>query len=247
MTHAYLGPAFSAPACRAALESADLSFEEPADLVGTVAERLAAGEVVAWFQGRMEFGPRALGARSILAHPGRPGTADRVNAEIKLRERWRPFCPSVLAERAPEVLGSAHPAPFMTLSFAVPSAWRTRIGETVHVDGTARPQTVTAEASPLYHRLIRRFEELTGLPAVLNTSLNRRGEPIVCTPEDAVAMFLGSGLGWLAIGPYLARKGPERSDERPHAPVGEAARSEAARDMTASVDAPRPSGYGPPP
>ncbi len=203
MAHAYLGPAFAPDACRRALEAAGLAFREPPDLVDAVARLLAAGEVVAWFQGRLEWGPRALGARSILAHPGRPGTADRINADVKLRERWRPFCPSVLAERAAEVLGSAHPAPFMTLSFDVPSSWRDRIGETVHVDGTARPQVVDAATSPLYHRLIARFEQLTGLPAVLNTSFNRRGEPVVCTPEDALATFLGSGLRLLAIGPYL--------------------------------------------
>jgi carbamoyltransferase len=207
MRHCYLGPAFDAAACRQALEAAGLPFEEPGDIAEAVAERLAAGDVVAWFQGRMEFGPRALGARSILAHPGLAGMADRINAQVKFRERWRPFCPSLLPARAARVLGSAHPAPFMTLSFDAAPDWRERISEAVHVDGTVRPQVVDPEAHPLYHRVLERFEARTGLPAVINTSLNRRGEPLVCTPEDAVRMFRGCALERLAIGPYLARRG----------------------------------------
>jgi carbamoyltransferase len=206
MRHAYWGPAYDRGACRRALESAGLAFEEPADMAERAAEILAQGSVLAWFQGRMELGPRALGARSILAHPGLAGMADRINAQVKFRERWRPFCPSILAARASEVLGAAHEAPFMTISFDVAKAWRERIGEAVHVDGTARPQVVDAASAPLFHRVIERFEARAGLPALLNTSLNRRGEPIAMTPEDAVRVFRESGLEALALGPFLARK-----------------------------------------
>lgn len=206
MRHCYLGPSYEAADCRRALERAGLAFEEPADLADRAAALLAAGQVLGWFQGRMELGPRALGARSILAHPGLAGIADRVNAQVKFRERWRPFCPSVLAARAAEVLGSAHPAPFMTISFDVAKPWRERIREAVHVDGTVRPHVVDGAANPLYERLLERFAARTGLPAVINTSLNRRGEPIVMTPEEAVRMFVESGLERLAIGPFIARK-----------------------------------------
>ena len=167
---------------------------------------VAGGEVVAWCQGRMEFGPRALGNRSILANPSTPGVSDKVNGQVKFREKWRPFCPSVIEEKATEVLGTDHPAPYMTISFRVTDEWKDRIKEAVHVDGTIRPQIVSADANPTYHRLISKFHEKSGVPVVLNTSLNRRGEPMVCAPKDAVAMFYGCGLEHLFINDHYITK-----------------------------------------
>lgn len=195
----YLGPSFTTPQIAAELDGLRIPYEIVSDAPGKAAELLAAGEVVAWFQGRMEWGPRALGNRSILGNPGARGTADDINGRIKYRERWRPFCPSVLAERAEEFLGSKHPADFMTLAFRVPDEWKTRTPDAVHVDGTVRPQAVSAATNPRYHRLISEFEKRTGLPCVINTSLNRRGEPMILSPRDALSMFYGSGLEHLFL------------------------------------------------
>jgi carbamoyltransferase len=173
---------------------------------GETAEILAAGHPVAWFQGRMEFGPRALGARSILGCPSAPGIADRINEQIKFRERWRPFCPSVLDTVAADIIQTSHPAPFMTITFDVAEAWRQRIPEVVHEDGTARVQVVTREENGRYYELIEALERLTGNAVVLNTSLNRRGEPMVCSPEDALDMFFGSDLEYLVLEDFLVTK-----------------------------------------
>ena len=154
----------------------------------------------------MEFGPRALGNRSILGDPSRPGIADRINAQIKYRERWRPFCPSILDRAAEEILQTRHPAPYMTFAFKVAEHWKERIPEVVHMDGTARAQVVTQATNPRYYALIEELERLRGVPVVLNTSLNRRGEPIVCTPTDALDMFYGSDLQFLFIEDLLVRK-----------------------------------------
>jgi carbamoyltransferase len=208
MRHGYYGPEFSTREIEEELDSLRIPHRRVEDPVAMAAELVAAGEIVAWFQGRMEFGPRALGNRSILGHPGRSGTADEINERIKYRERWRPFCPSVLEEYASEVLGSKHPAPFMTYAFSAASEWRQRIAEVVHVDGTLRPQSVSAATNPRFHRLISKFHERTGLPCVINTSLNRRGEPIVCAPRDALAMFYGSGLEHLFLEDVYVCKRP---------------------------------------
>ena len=207
MTHVHLGPAFSPRECRDALRShSGLAVVELDDVPGRAAEILAAGHPLAWFQGRMEFGPRALGARSILGCPGVSGIAVRINAEIKFRERWRPFCPSLTDTVAADILGTSHPAPFMTIAFDVAEHWRSRIPEVVHVDGTARAQVVTPDANPRYYALLERLGELTGNPVVLNTSLNRRGEPIACTPADALDIFVGSDLGHLVMEDLLITK-----------------------------------------
>ena len=207
MTHVHLGPAFSAGDCRDALSShSGLMAVELDDVPGRTAEILADGHPLAWFQGRMEFGPRALGARSILGCPSVPGIAARINAEIKYRERWRPFCPSLTDTVATDILGTSHPAPFMTIAFDVREPWRSRIPEVVHVDGTARAQVVTRGANPRYYALLERLGELTGAPVVLNTSLNRRGEPIACTPADALDIFVGSDLGYLVMENLLVTK-----------------------------------------
>ena len=208
LRHVFLGPQFSVSACLEALNryAGAAHWQRVADLASCVAQLLLAGHPVAWFQGRMEFGPRALGARSILGCPRTPGIADTINTQIKFRERWRPFCPSVLAHTAQAMTGSSHPAPFMTMTFAVSPQWRQRIPEVVHADGTARLQIVDQQTQPRYHALLIEMEKRTGIGAVLNTSLNRRGEPMVCTPDDALAMFFGSDLKFLALEELLVCK-----------------------------------------
>ncbi len=214
MREPYLGPSYSNEAIDAALRRFNIPYESPRDIVEEAADLLAKGEVVAWFQGRMEWGPRALGNRSILGHPATPGVADRVNGQIKFREKWRPFCPSMRRERAEEILGTRHDSPYMTFSFTATREWSRRIPEVVHVDGTCRPQLVSEELNPRFYRLLAAFEKRTGLPVLLNTSLNRRGEPMVCSPEDALAMFYGSGLEYLVLGDRLVRKRPPAPGQR---------------------------------
>ncbi len=206
MDTAYLGPSYGEAEVRAALEGAKIPFLRPADLAAEVARLVSGGEPVARFDGAMEWGPRALGNRSILAHPGLQGTADSINRAIKFREPWRPFCPVILAERAEEILCSRHPCPHMTLSFFVAPAWRSRLSEVVHVDGTTRPQVLERRHNPGLHAIVSEFERITGLPAMLNTSFNLRGEPIVMSPRDALRTFYSSGLRRLAIGPFLVSK-----------------------------------------
>jgi len=208
LEHLYLGPSFTTPECQLACEKhsdkLDVTVEE--NITQTTAELLAAGHPVAWFQGAMEFGPRALGGRSILGCPSSEGIADRINEQIKYREKWRPFCPSLLEEIAEEVIQTNHPAPYMTITFDVAASWHERIPEVVHKDGTARVQTVSKKAHPRYHELLTKMTSLTGTGVLLNTSLNRRGEPIVCTPEDALDMFFGSDLQYLAMEDLLVSK-----------------------------------------
>jgi len=212
MRHPYHGPAYGAEQVERALAGSGLACSPVRDPAARAAELLHAGHVVAWFQGRMEWGPRALGNRSILGNPSVRGTADRINGQIKFREVWRPFCPSILEEHARDVLDAEHDSPFMTFSFHVRPEWRERVPEIVHVDGTARPQFVSRETNPLFHRLIERFLALSGCPLVINTSLNRRGEPMVCSPQDAVAMFEGSGLTHMLLGETLVVKPGHEAD-----------------------------------
>ena len=154
----------------------------------------------------MEFGPRALGARSILGSPNSPGIADRINNQIKYRERWRPFCPSLLDRVAADIISSDHPSPFMTITFDVSEHWKLRIPEVVHADGTARVQVVEKGVNDRFYALIEALETRTGNAVVLNTSLNRRGEPIVCTPEDALNMFVECKLQYLLMEDILVTK-----------------------------------------
>ncbi len=208
MRHVYLGPEFSNEDCLAAIEARteDCAWRRMADPVAETADVLAAGNPVAWFHGRMEFGPRALGGRSILGCPNAPGIADRINEQIKFRERWRPFCPSMLDRVAPEILQTDHPAPYMTITFDVAEQWRERIPEVVHEDGTARAQIVDKQTNPRYYALLEAMEARTGNAVVLNTSLNRRGEPMVCSPADALNMFFGSDLEYLVLEDWLVTK-----------------------------------------
>jgi len=208
MEHVYLGPAYSnedvIAAC--ARHPARPQWQKVDDVPQRVAQLLAGGQPVAWLQGRMEFGPRALGGRSILGCPSAPGVADRINEQIKFRERWRPFCPSMLDTVAPQMLKSEHPAPFMTFTFEVAEAWKSRVPEVVHEDGTARAQVLRREFNPRYYDLMLELEKLTGNGVVLNTSLNRRGEPMICSPRDALDMFFGSDLQYLVMEDILVVK-----------------------------------------
>jgi len=206
MQHAYWGPQFSNQEIHRVFAESGYPLTHEKNITDTVSRLLHQGKVVAWFQGRMEWGPRALGNRSILGNPTNRGTADKINEAIKFREQWRPFCPSILAEHAHSILDTSHASPFMTFCFTVRPEWRERLPEVVHVDQTARPQFVTREANPRYYELIEKFYHLSGVPALINTSLNRRGEPMVCSPADALDMFRGSGLTHLAIGDYLVTK-----------------------------------------
>jgi carbamoyltransferase len=207
LRHVYLGPEYDESDFRHALREAGLSWERPPDIAAACAAELDEGRIVGWFQGRMEYGPRALGNRSILADPRPSGMRDRLNARVKQREAFRPFAPAVLAERASEYFEDARSSPFMLLSFRARPDRREQIPAVVHVDGTARVQTVAPETNPLLHRLIGEFAARTGVPMILNTSFNLRGEPIVCTPADAVRSFVASEMDRLVLGPYLARKG----------------------------------------
>lgn len=208
MEHVYLGPGFSnaqvLQACQAHPGKPD--YRQIDDVPRHVAGLLAQGHPVAWFQGRMEFGPRALGARSILGCPSVRGIADRINEQIKFRERWRPFCPSMPERVAREMFKVDHPADFMTFTFEVSEAWKQRVPEVVHEDGTARGQSLRRDLNPRYYDLMEELEKLTGNAVVLNTSLNRRGEPIVCTPTDALNMFYGCDLQYLVMEDVLCTK-----------------------------------------
>ncbi len=208
MSHAYTGPAYSDEQYGAALAAAGLAAERLADelLFPAVAERIAAGDVVGWFQGRMEFGPRALGNRSIVADPRRDDMKDILNARIKHREPFRPFAPSVLAEVTGAWFDQDYTSPFMVLVYDVLEARRGEVPAITHVDGTGRLQTVEAEASPRYHRLIAEFDRLTGVPMVLNTSFNEN-EPVVMTPEDAIETFKKTRMDLLVLGNHVVRRG----------------------------------------
>jgi len=206
MRHAYWGPESTDAEIENILETYKLRVTRLADPAKTAAELLARGKIVGWFQGPMEFGPRALGGRSILADPRDPEMNAKVNNAVKFREWWRPFAPSLLAEAAEEYLESATDSPFMILAAQVKPEKRGVIPSVTHVDGSARPQTVERDVNPLYWRLIREFGNLTGVPVVMNTSFNLRGEPIVCTPTDAVRTFFSSGMDALVIGGFLVEK-----------------------------------------
>lgn len=208
MDHAFLGPEFGDGEVAAFLDGAKLPYRRMDDVAGEVADLLAGGKIVGWFQGRMEFGPRALGARSILASPLDPEMQTRLNA-IKDREDFRPVAPVVLAEEAAAWFRDADDSPFMLFVHEVRPDQADRIPAVRHVDGTARIQTIARAQHPRYYDLLRAFQARTGVPVLVNTSFNTRGEPIVCTPRDAVECFWASPLDALAIGQFLLEK-PER-------------------------------------
>lgn len=214
MTGADLGRDWSDAELGAWLKTAAVPFERPADIAATVARALADNAIVAWFQGRSEYGPRALGHRSLLAHPGHAGNLERLN-DVKGREQFRPVAPMVLADRAADIFDGPLPSPYMLFVHEVADAWKERIPAVVHVDGTARIQTVDPAGEPLVARMLGEFERLTGLPVVVNTSLNTAGRPMVDDPRDALECFGSAPVDLLAIGPYAIRRAGvfQNSDE----------------------------------
>jgi carbamoyltransferase len=211
MNHGYWGPHFSPAEIRKVADLAHASGEaeiselaEPA-LVQSTARHIAEGKIVGWFQGAAEWGPRALGNRSILADPRRPEMKDILNRRIKHREAFRPFAPSIMEEAVPEFFEKSHPSPFMTFAYPVRPEKRALIPAPTHVDGTARLQTVSREANPLYWNLLRAFGDLTGVPLVLNTSFNDN-EPIVCRPEEALECFRRTQMDVLVMGHLLLER-----------------------------------------
>ncbi len=183
-----------------------IRYKKIRNIEDIAAEKIASGKIVGWFQGRMEFGPRALGNRSILANPTSNKYKDKVNIEVKFREEWRPFCPSMIEEESDEYLISKDEAPFMITGFDVKKDKAKKIEGVVHVDSTTRPQIVKKNKYPKYWRLIKKVKEKIGVGVVLNTSFNRKGEPIVCSPKDAINTFLNCGMDFLVIGDYFVEK-----------------------------------------
>jgi carbamoyltransferase len=206
MRHAYFGPSFDDGAIETALKTYKLRYTHLSDPAAVAAQLLSEGKILGWFQGRMEFGPRALGGRSILADPRDPEMTAKVNNAVKFREWWRPFAPSMKREAAAEFVESATDSPFMILTAQVRREKQSVIPAVTHVDGSARPQTVEQAANPVYWRLIDEFGKRTGVPVVMNTSFNLRGEAIVNTPTDAIRTFFSSGMDGLVIGSFLVEK-----------------------------------------
>src|SRR5262249_29275826 len=202
----YLGPEFDDDFIAAELAQCGITHQRCPDIEDRAAELLSAGKIIGWYQGRMEFGPRALGNRSILADPRQPDMKDRINRSVKYREDWRPLAPAVLAEKADEYFLAARHAPYMGINFDVRPEPPHGSPAVVHVDGTARIQSVSREGNAPLHKLIRRCAERTGVPLLLNTSLNARAQPIACSPRDAIATFYTSGLDALCMGSFLLEK-----------------------------------------
>jgi carbamoyltransferase len=205
MASASLGRGWSDDEVAAVLEDADIRYERPSDIAVAVADALADNLLVGWFQGRSEFGPRALGNRSLLADPRDPANVERLN-RVKGREQFRPVAPMVLAEHAPQIFSRGPlPSPYMLFVHDVADDWRERIPAATHVDGTARIQTVDTD-QPLLHRMISEFAAKTGVPVVVNTSFNTAGRPMVDSPRDALECFGSAPLDVLALGPFMIRR-----------------------------------------
>jgi carbamoyltransferase len=205
MDHAFLGPAYGDGEIEAFLRWSKLPYRRLGNIADETADILVQDKVIGWFQGRMEFGPRALGARSILASPLHASMQATLN-EIKDREDFRPVAPVVLEEEAANWFSQAGVSPFMLFVFDVLPDKADRIPAVRHVDGTARIQTINRQQNPVYYDLLKAFQARTGVPVLVNTSFNTRGEPIVCTPRDAVESFWTSPLDALVIGSYLLEK-----------------------------------------
>lgn len=214
MNHVYLGPEYADEEILSTLQTAGVEFQRLHQdaLLDQTAREIANGKVVGWFQGRMEFGPRALGSRSILADPRRRDMKDILNQRIKHREHFRPFCPSVLAEATGEFFECDYPSPFMVQAYRIKPSQRDLIPAVTHEDGTGRLQTVERDVNPLYWGLLKRFGEITGVPILINTSFNEN-EPIVNTPAQALDCFLRTHMDALVIGPFFMRKS-ENADRR---------------------------------
>jgi carbamoyltransferase len=214
MATAALGRGWSDEELARSLEVAKLAFERPVDVAAAVADALVRDEVVAWFQGRSEWGPRALGHRSLLANPTNAANLERLN-DIKGREQFRPVAPMVLEERADKIFHGPLPSPYMLFTHRVSSEWIDRIPAVVHVDGTARIQTVDRRMEPVVARMLEAFEERTGVPVVVNTSLNTAGRPMVDEPRDVLECFGSTPVDMLAIGPFIVRRSAIASGGNP--------------------------------
>ncbi len=210
MNHAFVGRPYTDREARAAVDKALVRAQtvttDCANICAETAKLLADGHVFGWFQGASEFGPRALGNRSILADPRRPDMKDKLNSRVKHRQAFRPFAPIVLAERVDEIFEGAEESPFMLLVKRVRPEWADKIPGIVHVDGTARIQTVREDQNARLYRLLKEFDAITGVPVLINTSFNVKGEPIVETPDDAIACFLNTGMDYLALHDMLIAK-----------------------------------------
>jgi carbamoyltransferase len=206
LEHVYWGPEFPNDEVKQLLDARHLQYRYEEDIPEVTAQLLAENKIIAWFQGRMESGPRALGGRSILMSPTRAENKDIINARVKFREGFRPFCPSMLAETATDYLRNARAEGFMITSFDVRPEKRLGITAVVHVDGTVRPQTVNRDVNERYWKLIKAFGDRTGEYVLLNTSLNIKNEPIVCHPREAIRCFYDTGLDYLVIGNFIVSK-----------------------------------------
>jgi len=209
----FLGPSYSTDEIRTTLKENGIKFSEPSDLSKEIAYRLAEGKIVGLFQGKQEFGPRALGNRSILANPSKPEMKELVNKKIKFREAFRPFAPSVTSEAATEVfdlqgrkLRKNSPESYMLSTASVKAEWLPKLQATTHLDNSSRIQIVHKTQNPNFHKIISEFAKLSGVEAVMNTSFNVKDEPIVLSPEHAVRCFYSTGMDALAVGPFLIEK-----------------------------------------
>jgi carbamoyltransferase len=206
MKHASWGPGYSDRAIQSALDARKLVYRKVQDPAEEAADLISQGKITSWFQGRAESGPRALGNRSILADPRLPDMKDILNRDVKHREAFRPFAPSILEEATPDWFEDPYPSPFMLLVLPIKAELRNKVPAVNHVDGTGRLQTVTEENNPQFRRLIEAFNRRTGVPMVLNTSFNDKGEPIVCSPDDALRTYFATGIDALVIGSYVLEK-----------------------------------------
>jgi carbamoyltransferase len=208
MSHNYYGPQYTDSEIEETLKGYNLNFAYEENIFKKAAKLLSEGNVIGWFQGRMEFGQRALGNRSILADPRKADMKDKVNRAVKFRESFRPFAPAVIKEKQEEYfeIGKGGDVPFMEKVYPVIMDKRDQIPAVVHADGSGRVQTVIKELNPEFYSLIEEFEKITHVPIVLNTSFNLNGEPIVCTPSDAIKTFYSCGLDVLVLGNYIVQK-----------------------------------------
>ena len=216
---AYLGPSFSDTKIKEFLDSHFIrytAFKTKTELLKKVAKLIHGNNVIGWFQGRMEWGPRALGARSILSNPCNPKMQDILNLKVKHREKFRPFAPVVCVDDALTYFDCDEPIPlptdFMLMVYPVKKEWHAKIPAVTHVDGSGRLQTVRREQNPLYYELIKEFGRLSGIPILINTSFNIRGEPIVCSPKDAYWCMMGTGIDYLVMGKFLIKRADNPED-----------------------------------
>lgn len=204
--HVFLGPTYSEKEYIKALALVGITYERPDNIFEEVARLLSEGKIIGFHQGRSEFGPRALGNRSILADPRSVKMKDEINSRVKFREEYRPFAPAVIEDEASSVFHMDRPSPYMTTAFRVQDNWKNKLGATTHTNGTARVQTVSEKSAPEFYRLLKEFYKITGVPVLLNTSFNIKGQPIVETPLEAISTFSSTGIDALCLGPFLILK-----------------------------------------